>query len=313
MQIDNCDVLEKYISPYCSFPAPWTKTINQEIKANGGYTISFWYKANLGTKIAERRDSWGEDPETMRRMVFFSKMSPPEVLAEFQMTNSDLVNVRLYGSCSDAETENMGPGPGTIENGVWYHAAVSLGVTNDDGKKGMLVFSGSSGTFDFADWDWCRDETMDFIQGIQLPGGVIMSPIEITSSPLPVKEIQKRFYEEYPNFQLRRGPRVDDRTRMTKTIPYVRNTFTYPVSLVSPPIVLQTRNEKTDVCKNKLGGIFQKKIWKETLDGVACKLPYECDISLVNTSTSLMSCSRETGPSIFFGQSPLVCNSVGLK
>ena len=59
----------------------------------------------------------------------------------------------------------------------------------------MWVFHGSTGGFDFADWDWCLDDTMDFIEGIHLPGGVLMSPIEITTAPLSVKELQLRYYE----------------------------------------------------------------------------------------------------------------------
>ena len=43
----------------------------------------------------------------MRRIVFFSKMSPPEVLAEFIIMQSQRVRVQLYGSCFDTETENM--------------------------------------------------------------------------------------------------------------------------------------------------------------------------------------------------------------
>jgi hypothetical protein len=51
IRLDNCSVLEKHISPFCSFLAPWTRTINAEIKANRGYTIEFWWKALVDTKI----------------------------------------------------------------------------------------------------------------------------------------------------------------------------------------------------------------------------------------------------------------------
>ena len=66
-----------------------------------------WWKALPGTKIAERGESWEQDPETMRRIVFFSKMSPPEVLAEFILMQTQRVRVQLYGSCFDTEMENM--------------------------------------------------------------------------------------------------------------------------------------------------------------------------------------------------------------
>jgi hypothetical protein len=49
-----------------------------------------------------------------------------------------------------------------------------------------------------------------------------MSPIEITSAPLYTKEIQQKYYSQFPQLQIRRGPAVDDRTRTTERVPYER-------------------------------------------------------------------------------------------
>ena len=86
---------------------------------------------------------------------------------------------------------------------------------------------------------------------------------------------------------------------------YNRNTNAYPVSLVSPPILLQTRVEKTNVCQNELGSSYQDKVWQDTTVGVTCKFPYECDEELLSGSTALMSCSSEETPTEFFGQAPI--------
>ena len=56
--------------------------------------------------------------------------------------------------------------------------------------------------------------------------------------------------------------------------------YSYPVALVSPPIILQTRLESTDTCKNELGTVYLGKIWNDTVSGVACESPYECDEDL---------------------------------
>ena len=53
-------------------------------------------------------------------------------------------------------------------------------------------------------------------------GGVLMSPIEISSAPLYTKEIQQKYYAEIPQLKIRRGPAVDDITRMNETVPYLR-------------------------------------------------------------------------------------------
>jgi hypothetical protein len=168
----------------------------------------------------------------------------------------------------------------------------------------MSVFSNSKSSMDLADWDWCLDHAQDFIQGILLPGGILISPIEITAAPIGDKEMQQRFYEQVPDFRLRRGPVADDKTRMTEPIAYKRGTYPYPVSLVSPPILLQTRVEKTAVCTNELGSSYQDKVWKDASGGVTCEFPYACDEELLNTSTVLMACSSENLPPEFFGRPP---------
>jgi len=136
-------------------------------------------------------------------------------------------------------------------------------------------------------------------------GGILMSPIEITSSPLSVKDMQTRYYNRKNDFRVRRGPAVDDKTRLTDTIPYQRKMSSYTASLVGPPLLLQTRVEKTDICRNKLGTIYQKKLWDDVITGVPCELPYRCDDALLESSTSMMSCSSNATPLSFFGGNPL--------
>ena len=47
-------------------------------------------------------------------------------------------------------------------------------------------------------WDWCLGESDVMIEGIQVPGGVLLSPIEITAAPLPIKVLQERYYKVPP-------------------------------------------------------------------------------------------------------------------
>jgi len=52
----TCDALEEYINPFCSFAALGPPAqINKEIKANGGYTIDFWFAA-LPARFREVHD-----------------------------------------------------------------------------------------------------------------------------------------------------------------------------------------------------------------------------------------------------------------
>jgi hypothetical protein len=315
--VGDCDVLMSRIDPYCSFPAPWTQDVKAEIMRTGGVTVEFWWQALAGTKIPRAVPLAGNqearDPETMRRIVLFSKMSPPTVFAEIIFSQTLLVQITMYSTCGREQVEDVevyGTPQSVLEHGVWYRTAFVLGAISTDGKRGLRVFHGSSaGSFDLAAWSdtWCFDDADDFIQGLQLPGGVLMSPIEITPSPLYAMEIQSKFYEQKPQYRVSdhlRGPATDDKTRMTEPVSYTRHPFAYPVSLVSPPIVLQSRVEKTEVCKNELGAIFQRNLWKDTISGVTCEFPYRCDDEMMNRSTSLMSCSTSTVPPEFFGKAP---------
>jgi hypothetical protein len=170
----------------------------------------------------------------------------------------------------------------------------------------MKVMAGSASNFDFAPWDWCLTDADDFIQAIQVPGGVLLSPIEITAAPLVDKTLQERFYKAKPRYRVRRGPATFDSVRMTSTIDYDRAIYAYPTALVAPPLILQTRAEKTGVCKNNLGSLYAEQLWDETVNGVTCELPYQCDDAFLANSTSLLSCRTSAAPRTFFGQTPLV-------
>ena len=92
---------------------------------------------------------------------------------------------------------------------------------------------------------------------------------------------------------------------MTDRIAYSRRIFSYPMALVSPPIVLQTRVTKTKDCtRSRLGSEFQDYLWNGTVKGVVCAPPYECDEDLINASTSMLACSDAETPDSFFGRPP---------
>ena len=92
--------------------------------------------------------------------------------------------------------------------GVWFKMALVYGSTDQNGRRGILVMHGSQYAFQFLDEIAWGDSPDDFIQAIQLPGGVLMSPIHVTLKPLSVKSLQERYYHQKPAVLLRRGPAV---------------------------------------------------------------------------------------------------------
>ena len=302
IDVTNCDTLAKVIDPYCSFPGGWTKQINLEIKANGGYTIEFWWKALEDTVIPVDDADWQAKPEAMRRLVFFSKVSPPRVILSIEFrTNVRETHLMMYGTCTRGDVEDIALPGIKHKAGEWYSTAVILGAKNEEGRVGQIIMQGSNKAFDFANWGWCLGEDHDFIEAIQLPGGVLMSPIHVTPQPIPVKTLQKRYYTQHSSYLVRRGPAVPDKVRASSSILYNRQAFPYPLALVTPPIILQQRRDATVTCNNKLGTHFQKALWEDTVSGETCRSPYNCD-KLMDSSIALMACSSAVAPKHFFGQ-----------
>jgi hypothetical protein len=152
--------------------------------------------------------------------------------------------------------------------------------------------------------DWCVVDD-DFIQAIQLPGGILISPIVVTMKPLGLKILQERFYNEKPALSVRRGPAVSDATRNSRTIGYERRVYNYPAVLMSPPIVLQHRVDKALSCSTQAGTDYLLTSWNKTVGGSRCSWPWLCDDSLRQQATELLSCSTDKEAVKFFGGTKL--------
>jgi hypothetical protein len=138
---------------------------------------------------------------------------------------------------------------------------------------------------------WCSymPEAHDFLQGFTVPGGLIMSPIEVIGRPLSVKELQKTYYGQKPLYRLRRGPKILDEDRINFKVDYQTPPAGYPyqVSLVSPPLLLQTRTHRSDKCAYKLGTEYNAKVW-DTAANSTCSPPYLCTEEIIGDATALM-------------------------
>ena len=146
INIKDCDILKSRINPYCSFPAPWTKDVKAEVTRNGGFTMEFWWKAITTQKIPDMHTVVKpDDPETMKRMLFLSSMSPPTVLAAIEFTQDKPAWARVFSTCDNNlhEDVNVMP-PGNFwgfQTGVWYRTAFSWGAPNDEGKVNHSLYA----------------------------------------------------------------------------------------------------------------------------------------------------------------------------
>jgi hypothetical protein len=156
--------------------------------------------------------------------------------------------------------------------------------------------------------NWCSymPEPQEFLQGFTVPGGLIMSPIEVTGRPMSVKELQNTFYSQTPLYRLRRGPKSLDEDRINFQFDYQTPPAGYPyqVSLISPALLLQSRTVRSETCAYALGTEYNANVWGTAVN-VTCRAPYLCSHSMMTNPTELMACSSEERPQLHFGRKPI--------
>ena len=333
--VADCEYLKKVVNPYCAFGASnthiarrdtrrggggstsasasvaattstvdWAKEMHKKVKASGGWTLEFWMKIDSRTRIPENNEDYKSQATSMRRIVFFSKVSPPRVLATLTLrSHFDDVEFQAYGTCSKDDVGRVSvnfPRSEPLKPDMWFKISMVFGAKNQYGKKGIQIMEGSQVAFQvLQDLHWCESND-DFIQAIQLPGGVIISPIQLTLEPLYIKELQERYYHQKDGIQVRRGPAHTDKKRKTNAINYNRQPYSYPVVLTAPPVILQHRLEKTINCSTYAGKDFLQSTWNHTVNGEKCHAPYDCG-NLFEGETTLLSCRNSQQPEKFFG------------
>ena len=242
---------------------------------------------------------------SMRRILFLSKVSPPRVLAAITLRkNFDDLEFEAFGNCykhNQATVAVTFPKADPLTANKWVKITMVYGATNRYGKKGIRIMQGAQSAFEYmSELSWCETDD-DFIQAIQLPGGIIMSPVEVTLSPLPLKVLQDRFYHQKEKMDVRTGPRVVDKKRKYRKIPYSRSEFTYPVALIAPPVIFQKRKIETPNCSSVAGTDYNYVLWNSTTNGETCDFPYECGEKLMSDPTELLRCKSDETPTKFFG------------
>ncbi len=304
IKVWDCDVLQKALNPSCSFRVDngWTKKINSEIKQSGGYTLTFWWKAMDLT-------TW--DSINKGQMVFFSSLVPPRVLfvldfyGEGEGANINYWIEAYNTNGSTFENFNNIDGGQKFEIGTWYSVAVIFGAPDPAGEnlKYLMLVAGANPAVIATTITGYMPDTEDFIQAITVPGGMMLTPIEITSKPMSISELQEYFYASESTMKNRRGAAASDEDRVDLEIEYSVPPagFPFPMSLVAPPIILQTRRERTSNCTYATGSEYNNKVWETAID-VTCQPPYVCPDNFIAVPTSLMACSLPTAPERFFGK-----------
>ena len=222
----------------------------------------------------------------------------------------------FFGRCADSAEDAGGAVNAPLKADVWSHFSLVVGAKDSLGKRGIAVVQDASYDFDFADWLWCAPpnggDPEDFFQAISSTENVLISPIEFEARALSQKEVQNQVYQEKSRFRPRRGPLKVDSARLESKITHDRFSYTNPGVLVSPPILLQKRTDKSIECSTQLGSVFQQHVWDGAVGGTMCDDPFACPSDLLESSLSLLSCTNDQSPSTFMQQPPLNFKGKGL-
>ncbi len=220
--------------------------------------------------------------------------------------------METYSTCSQ-KFENFAnvDGGQQFEVGWWYFVSIVFGAPDPAGgtAKYVMQMPGSNPATIASSMCAYIAETEDLIQAITVPGGLMFTPIELTNKPMSIKELQSYYYNWDSKISLRKGPAILDEERTQLEIEYTVPPagFPYKMSLVSPPILLQTRRKRSINCTYALGSEYNNKVWEQAVDEV-CQDPYVCPEELMTVPTSLMACASPESDERFFGENPTVRN-----
>lgn len=258
VDVTNCTEVEQAVSPFCSLPiSDWNLNAHAEIMKSGGYTASFWIRYNDAPINPE-----GAAADKLS-LTAISSLYPfrPLFKVAWWALNS-VIWVDMFTTCG--KHENVDVSVPELQADKWYFLSISYGV-EQGGQRSIEVTFDTQSQSDLFDYSWCApdwSETPHFIEAIQLNKGTMITPIEFsTNGAVPVKNIQKMYYDKAPKMKFRTGPSVSDEDRLLKAIEYDRQLYARPHTLVAPPILLQSRRLPSSMCNNDLGTSFLAKLW----------------------------------------------------
>ena len=146
VDVRDCEVLQKVVNPLCSFAPPGdsAKGLHSKVRLGKGYTIEFWIKIDRKTRIPRSNDDYKAEATSMRRIVFFSRVSPPRALASITLrTNFDDLEFQAFGNCrayNKAKVASSFPKAVALKAESWVKIAIEYGARNDHDKMGVRIF-----------------------------------------------------------------------------------------------------------------------------------------------------------------------------
>ena len=292
VNFDDCRDVEAKADKECQFkfiePDQNLQNVHALVKESGAITIIFWF-----------RFTQENTPTIVNEITLYQSVFPSRRLLRMPLMKGG--QIQLYGTCgktqSGASFSDV-PSPVEFQPGQWYFIAIAWSKS-----RNMFQLTVNSMTVIDKDVekDWCLPPvdisgSTDLIQAVEFRGGNRhdISPFAVAPKILSTAELGELYNHGKARFIFRKGALVSDSIRLNSRIEYDRRPFNYQVALSAPPMLLQERVISTDHCKTGLGSNFINKTWGDTISGIMCQPPFECDDVLMTTPTELIVCTSKT-------------------
>ncbi|EKX42859.1 hypothetical protein GUITHDRAFT_140993 [Guillardia theta CCMP2712] len=269
VNVTVCDELEASIDEYCGFDMKPVEEFTKKMLAEGGdFTISFWVRP-VGTN-----SMLGDTGRFFPHINFFSSFSPPQESLLFGLWANPNGEARITSKCYGKGSRDP---YWNIESNSEYNNEFPL----------------------------CLFNSSAFFMGIEINYPMLISPIMLTPQALPMAVVQQQFLQNQKQMDIRSGPTVDNRVRVSTTIPVVKQDFAPRSALMAAPVIFTRRGNGSLQC-----GFDYSTTWIENEHKRAiqqkCAAPFLCSAATLSEPTSLISCPMESSSlSVFFGLKPV--------
>ena len=152
-------------------------------------------------------------------------------------------------------------------------------------------------------------DTNSFFQAIEINTPMLISPIMMVPQYRTPKQLQEMYIQNFNEMSTRKGPLVTNRERINTRVPVDKADFAERSTLMSAPIIFQTRARKTATCPFSYSTRFIQNMHVKAVEENCDGSIYACDDSVVSRAEEIMACMGKIEVNdTYFGITPTLFN-----
>jgi hypothetical protein len=286
--ITSCNDLELAIDKSCSFNSEQVESFTRAVISNGGdHTIAFWVKP------IEKSLTNGQ---FIPQAHFTSTISPPQQNYGVGKYSTHLSGeVRMNSACFN----NINPDGYT--RGHYYENSRLSAASHDSWTLVTFRYRNSSSVFELSayvngietskstdSFPFCFYNSSSMFQMIEFNYPMLVSPIMLIPSALPLARIQQIYYSLVHDLEYRTGPiqATDPKINLLK------KKFSPRSVLMTAPVVFQTRALPSTQCPYSYSRSWILEQYAQVINST-CRDPFVCSNDVLNRPELTVSCTGD--------------------